>query len=80
MNITKDILLKAGFKDISNRSFKLFIRNNYVILQYIQKLHDLYWICGANNKFIFYITDEVQTINDFNRLMKKLNICFKLKE
>lgn len=79
MNITKGILLKAGFKDIGNRSFKLFVGNNYVILQYIQKSQDTYWTCGVNNSLIFYITDEVQTVSEFNRLMKKMHINFKLK-
>lgn len=79
MTITKEILLKTEFKDIGERSFKIFVGNSYVILQYIQKSQSMYWTCCANNKFIMYITDEVQTISDFNKLMKKMHINFKLK-
>lgn len=78
-DITKDILLKAGFMDASDNAFKFFIDGGYIILQYIIQPFGRCWRCSVdiNNDMS---TTDIQTIEHFNKLMDLMNVEFRLKE
>lgn len=78
-DITKDILLKAGFMDASGNAFKLFVEGGYIILQYVQQPFGRCWKCSVDNNNDMSTTD-IQTIDHFNKLMELMDINFRIKE
>lgn len=77
--ITKGILLKAGFVDAGGNAFKLFIEGGYIILQYIPQPFGRCWRCSVDNNNDMSTTN-IQTIDHFNMLMELMDIDFRLKE
>lgn len=79
-DITEDILLKAGFMDVSDNAFKLRIKGGYITitLLYSQPPFGRCWTCLVDTTCNMSKTD-IQTIDHFNKLMDIMNVEFKLK-
>ncbi len=79
MDISKDILIKAGFIDVSGYMFRLFVEGGCIILQYAQHPFGRCWRCSVDNNSDM-CTADIQTIDHFNKLMELMDIDFRLKE
>lgn len=81
-NITKDILLRAGFEDsaYSSVSFHLEGRDYDIDMEKYQQNFNREWYCKA--KSIKHGCNcgeaDIQTIDHFNKLMELLDINFRL--
>lgn len=90
--ITEDILLKAGFKELKEISkvnpryttfeltnltnWDISITNYPFLSNYPRK-----WSCEVNNNTNRYAAEaDIQTIEHFNKLMDLMDINFRLKE
>lgn len=79
-DITKNILLKAGFIESIDDTFKFFIETGgYITLHYVQPPFGRCWQCYADNT-INMCNADIQTIDHFNKLMEIMEIDFKLNE
>lgn len=79
-DITEDILLKAGFVDVSDNAFKLRIKEEgYITLLYSQPPFGRCWTCYVDTT-INMCKADIQTVEHFNKLMDLMDISFKLKE
>lgn len=80
-DITEDILLKAGFNDVTEYSnYVRYVRDNITMIHYIHALpHVRNWECRlvANDGFA---SANILTVEHFNKLMEIMNIDFRLKE
>lgn len=88
-DITEEILLKAGFKEISKvnpryttfeltnlTNWDISITNYPFLSNYPRK-----WSCEVNNNTNRYAAEaDIQTIDHFNKLMDLMDIDFRLKE
>lgn len=91
-DITEDILLKAGFKEIKEISkvnpkyitFELTNLSNWdiSITNYpFLNNQPRKWSCEVNNNTNRYAAEaDIQTIEHFNKLMDLMDINFRLKE
>lgn len=90
-DITKDILLKAGFKEIEiskiNPKYITFELTNLTnwdisITNYpFLSNQPRKWSCEVNNNINRYAAEaDIQTIDHFNKLMNIMDINFRLKE
>ena len=78
-NITDGILLNAGFMDASGNTFKLRIKGGYITLRYSQPPFGRCWNCSVDTTNDMSTTD-IQTVEQFNKLMELMDIDFRLKE
>lgn len=78
-DITKDILLKAGFMNASDNAFKLHIKGGYIKLLHSQPPFGRCWTCYVDTT-INMCKADIQTVEHFNKLMEIMNINFRLEE
>ena len=83
-DITEDILLKAGFKEISRVdhkyiTFKLTNWDISITNYPFPSNYSRNWSCGVSNGADCAEAD-IQTIDHFNKLMELMDIDFRLKE
>ena len=83
-DITEKILLKAGFYEISredpyNVSYELLSPDIYITNYKITRSHRArHWYCEVSNG-VDCANVDIQTIDQFNKLMDLMNIDFRLK-
>lgn len=80
-DITENILLKAGFKEISEDAdfFRTYEKYPIDITHLLSPNHgDRDWFCEVHGNFTANI--DIQTIEHFNKLMELMDIDFRLKE
>lgn len=79
--ITEDILLKAGFNDITEYINRvIYVKDNITMIHYIHaKPNVRNWECRlvANDGFA---SADILTIDHFNKLMDLMDIDFRIKE
>lgn len=84
-NITEEVLLKAGFYEISreepyNVSYELLNPDIHITNYKITRSHYArHWYCEVSNG-IDCANVDIQTIEHFNKIMELMDIDFKLKE
>lgn len=88
-DITKEILLKVGFKyfeeDSDNTSYYSYSpdeneKGNWSIILTYSKNNGRDWHCEVSTSPTTYDDTDIQTVDHFNKIMDLMDIDFRLKE